>query len=386
MRPANISRVANIEDLRRVARRRVPKIFVDYVDGGSYSEATMRANVDDFDKWGMAPRFLVDVSKRTLDTTILGKPSALPIMIAPNGLTGMLWPKGEAEAAKAAHKAGIPLTLSTVSICTMEEVAAEAKSGFHFQLYLPKDKGLAKSFLDRAKACGAGAIHFTVDANLPALREKDLYNGLRFAGTPALRTMLDILAHPQWALAHVPTGRMPRFGNLPPETGRDLLEQTANMGNINELVITWEHLRWIRQNWDGKLVFKGAMTAEDARQAVDEGCDAVVVTNHGGRQMDGILSSVAVLPRIVAAVGHRTEIILDSGIRRGTQIAKALALGADSVMIGRAYLYGLAAAGEAGVALAIRLLADELSITLGSLGLNSIAELRAKGPGIIERI
>ena len=386
MRRPKLDRVANIDDLREIARRRTPRIFFDYVDGGSYSEATMRANVTDFDKWGFAPRFLVDVSGRSLNSTILGRPTKLPFMIAPTGLAGMLWPSGEVAGARAADTAGIPLALSTVSICGMEEVAAATSAGFHFQFAMTRDRGLAEAMLERARACGAEAVHFTVDSLIPAMRERDQRNGLRVMTRPTLRTLMGILAKPGWAMTHMPKGKLPRFGNLPPESGRDIIEQTAAFGRLMEPNITWEHLTWLRRTWKGKLVFKGTMTIGDAERAVDEGCDAVVVTNHGGRQLDGNLSSIAVLPRIAEAVGDRTEIIFDSGIRRGTQIAKALALGAHSVMIGRAWLYGLAAGGEEGVALAIRLLADELSITLGSLGLNSIDELRQLGPSLIERV
>ncbi len=377
---------ANIDDLRTLARSRLPRIFFDYLDAGSYSEGTMRANIADFDRWGFAPRYLEDVRKRDLSVKVLGRPQRLPIILAPTGLAGMMRWQGEAQAARAASAAGIPLALSNFSVCSVEQVAQNTTSGLHFQLYLTRDRGLSADILRRARAVGVEVLHFTVDANLPAVRERDLRNGFRAQDRLSTRTMWDIATHPRWAMDVLRNGRLPRFGNYPESTGPNLLAQIARMPQILEASPTWDDLDWLRREWPGKLVFKGAMCVDDAVKAVERGADGVVVTNHGGRQMDGTLSSIRALPRIVDAVGRRTTILFDSGIRRGTHIAKALALGAEAVMVGRAYLYGLAADGERGVTTALSLLEQELSIAIGSLGLTGVADLRARGRDLLERL
>lgn len=377
---------ANIEDLRQAARRRLPRLFFDYVDSGSYSETTAALNIADFDRWGFAPRWLEDVRQRDLSVTVMGRKQKLPIMIAPTGMAGMMAHRGEVQAARAAQAAGIPLVLSNMSICSVEEVGAATQSGLHFQLYLSQDKGLSAEMLRRAREAGAEAVHFTVDASLPAARERDVRNGFRAQDRVSMRTLMDIASHPRWAMDVLRGARLPRFGNYPDWTGEHVLAQIAAMPKIMEPAPTWADLDWLRREWPGKLVYKGAMCVEDAQKAVDRGCDAVVVTNHGGRQLDGTLSSIRALPRIADAVGGRTTILFDSGIRRGTHIAKALALGAEAVMVGRAYLWGLAADGERGVATALRLLTDELSIAVGSLGLTSITELRRRGRDLLEEL
>jgi len=366
-----------IEDLRQVHMRKVPKAFFDYADRGSYSEDTLRANRDDLQAIKFRQRILVDVSKRDLSTTILGEPAALPLILAPVGLLGMQHGDGEIVACRAAQAAGIPFTLSTMSICSIEDVAANVEKPFWFQLYVMKDRGFIKALIERAIAAKCGALVLTVDLQVIGQRHMDIKNGLSVP--PQLlsfRNVLDIATKPAW-VASILRGKRRNFGNI---AGH--LPGAQDLGSVSGWVqsqfdpsLNWKDVDWIRSIWPGKLIIKGILDVEDAEEAVKTGAQALVVSNHGGRQLDGAPSSIEVLPEIVDAVGSQIEVLFDGGIRSGQDVMRALALGAKSCMIGRAFAYGLGAAGEAGVAKAIDILRNELNTTMGLCGVNTIAEI-----------
>ena len=365
-----------IEDLRQLHKRKVPKAFFDYADRGSYTEDTLRANVSDLQDIKFRQRILVDVSKRDTSTTILGEPAALPLILAPVGLTGMQHGDGEILACRAAQAAGIPYTLSTMSICSIEDVAANVEKPFWFQLYVMKDRGFIKALIERAIAAKCSALVLTVDLQVIGQRHQDIKNGMAVPPEWTLSKFVDFATKPAW-VSGVLRGKRRTFGNIAghikgmegvTELGRWIQEQF-------DTTLNWNDIAWIRSIWPGKLILKGILDVEDAQQAAKSGAEALVVSNHGGRQLDGAPSSIEALPEIVDAIGAQMEIMFDGGIRSGQDVVRALAMGAQSCMIGRAYIHGLGAAGEAGVAKAIDIIAKEMSVTMGLCGVNSVAEI-----------
>ena len=365
-----------IEDLRQLHKRRVPKAFFDYADRGSYTEDTLRANSEDLQQIKFRQRILVDVSRRDLSTTILGEPAAMPLILAPVGLLGMQHGDGEIHACRAAQAAGIPFTQSTMSICSIEDIAAAVDKPFWFQLYMMKDRGFIKSLIERAIAAKCSALVLTVDLQVIGQRHQDIKNGMSVPPEWSLSKLLDFASKPSW-VAGVLRGKRRSFGNIVghvkgTEDLTKLAEWTASQFDTS---LNWKDIDWIRSIWPGKLILKGILDVEDAELAAKTGAQALVVSNHGGRQLDGAPSSIAVLPEIVDSVGSQMEIMFDGGIRTGMDVVRALALGAKSCMIGRAYAYGLGAGGEAGVAKAIDILAKEMLTTMGLCGVNTIAEI-----------
>jgi L-lactate dehydrogenase (cytochrome) len=365
-----------IEDLRQLHKRRVPKAFFDYADRGSYAEHTLRANQDDLQQIKFRQRVLVDVSKRDLSTRILGEPAALPLILAPVGLLGMQHGDGEIHACRAAQAAGIPFTQSTMSICSIEDIAAAVDKPFWFQLYVMKDRGFIKSLIERAIAAKCSALVLTVDLQVIGQRHADIKNGMTVPPEWTLSKLLDFASKPAW-VAGVLRGKRRTFGNLVGHLKgtEDITALSSWISSQFDTTLSWKDVDWIRSIWPGKLILKGILDVEDAELAAKSGAQALVVSNHGGRQLDGAPSSIEVLPEIVDAVGSKIEIMFDGGIRSGQDVMRALALGAKSCMIGRAYAYGLGAAGEAGVAKAIETIAKELATTMGLCGVNTIAEI-----------
>lgn len=367
---------ACIEDIRRAAARRLPRILFDYIDGGAFGERTLVDNVRDFDRWQLEQRVLVDVSRRTLATTLLGRPAALPMALGPVGFAGLFAPGGEILAARAAHAAGIPFCLSNFGVASLEELRSATDGPLWFQLYVLKDPQLAEHFLRRAENAAVDVLCFTVDIPVASVRERDVRSGFRYVSNVTPRLAMSLMTRPRW-LAGVARHGLPKIAHLAdrPEFGRNVLEQAIRLGQEVDTSIDWNVLRRLRDRWKGRLVLKGVLTGADAVKAAELGVDAIVVSNHGGRQLDGAPSSISVLPEIVAAVGQRVEVLMDGGIRRGSHIAKALALGAKGVMLGRAYAYGLGADGEFGVSEVIRLLATELDVTVAHMGITDVADL-----------
>jgi len=368
--------VTCIEDLRALARRRVPRAFFDYADSGSYSEETLRANRADLEHIKLRQRVLVDVSDRSLATTILGQKVAAPFALAPIGLCGLLHGDGEILAAQAANEAAIPYTLSTMSICSIEEVAEATRRPFWFQLYVIKDRGFSKDILSRAAEAKCNVLVLTVDLQVLGQRHRDIKNGMTVPPEIRLANIIDIATKPAWAWS-ILKGKRKTFGNL---AGHVKGMENANVlaawvQNQFDQALSWKDVEWIKKIWPGKLVIKGILDPEDARTAVRLGADAIVVSNHGGRQLDGALSSISALPAIAQAVGSDTEVLFDGGIRTGADVMRALALGARACLIGRAFVYGLGAGGKAGVSKAIDILKNELSVTMALTGTNRIAEI-----------
>src|ERR1700688_3195298 len=365
-----------IEDLRQVHMRKVPKAFFDYADRGSYAEETLRANREDLQAIKLRQRILVDVSKRDTSTTILGAPAALALILAPGGLTGMQYSDGEIHACRAAQAAGIPYTLSTMSICSIEDVAANVDKPFWFQLYVMKDRGFIKELIERAIAAKCSALVLTVDLQVIGQRHADIKNGMTVPPEWTVSKFFDFATKPAW-VAGVLRGKRRTFGNLVGHLkGTDDITALGTwIATQFDTTLNWKDVEWIRSIWPGKLILKGILDVEDAEEAAKTGAQALVVSNHGGRQLDGAPSSVEVLPQIADAIGAQMEILFDGGIRSGQDVMRALALGAKPCMIGRAYAYGLGAAGEAGVAKALELLGKELITTMGLCGVNTIAEI-----------
>ncbi|WP_316188864.1 alpha-hydroxy acid oxidase [Bradyrhizobium sp. SZCCHNS1054] len=368
-----------IEDLRELHKRRVPKAFFDYADRGSYAEETLRANRDDLQKIKFRQRILVDVSKRDLSTTILGEPSALPIVLAPVGLLGMQHGDGEIHACRAAQAAGIPFTQSTMSICSIEDIAGSVEKPFWFQLYVMRDRGFIKALIERAIAAKCSALCLTVDLQVIGQRHQDIKNGMSVPPEWSLSKLFDFATKPAWVKG-VLQGKRRTFGNIAGhvKNTEDLTKLSAWTASQFDTSLNWKDIDWIRSIWPGKLILKGIHDVEDAKLATDTGAQALVVSNHGGRQLDGAPSSIHVLPGIVDAVGDKIEIMFDGGIRSGQDVMRALALGAKSCMIGRAYAYGLGAGGQMGVAKAIDIIRNELNTTMGLCGVNTIAEIDRK--------
>lgn len=365
-----------IEDLRQAHKRRVPKAFFDYADRGSYSEETLRANREDFAKLKFRQRVLLDVSSRDPSTTILGERSALPLILAPVGLGGLQYADGEIYACRAAQAAGIPYTLSIMAICSMEDVAKHVDKPFWFQLTIFKDRPFVKSLIERAIAVKCSAIVLTVDLPVLGQRHADIKNGMTVPPRWTIDKLFDFASKPAWASA-VMRSKRKTFGNLTGQSGHsgDIKSLATWTNSQFDTTLTWKDVNWVRENWPGKLLVKGILDTEDAREAVKAGVDGIVVSNHGGRQLDGTRSTIAVLPEIVQEVGSQLEVIVDGGIRSGQDVMRALALGAKSCMIGRAYMHGLGAAGQKGVAKAIELIAKEFDVTMGLCGVNSIKEI-----------
>lgn len=368
--------VTNIADLRALARRRVPRAFFEYADSGSYEEETLRANRADLEKLKLRQRVLVDVSKRSMATTIVGQKSELPFALAPIGLTGMQHGNGEILAAQAANSAGIPYILSTMSICSIEHVAEATRKPFWFQLYVIKDREFSKDILQRAQAAQCNVLVLTVDLQLLGQRHRDIKNGMTVPPEIRIKNIIDIATKPAWAWS-ILNSKSWTFGNLAGHVkGMEKVNQLAQWTNQQfDPALNWKDVEWLKSIWPGKVVIKGILDVDDAKTAVKLGADAIVVSNHGGRQLDGAPSSISMLPAIADAVGNDVEVLFDGGIRTGADILRALALGARACLIGRAYVYGLGAGGGAGVAKAIDILKKELDIAMALTGTNSIAEI-----------
>jgi len=365
-----------IEDLRELHRRRVPKAFFDYADRGSYAEQTLRANREDLEQIKFRQRVLVDVSRRDLSTTILGEPAAMPLILAPVGLLGMQHGDGEIHACRAAQAAGIPFTQSTMSICSIEDIAAAVDKPFWFQLYVMKDRGFVRALIERAAAAKCSALVLTVDLHVHGQRHRDIKNGMTVPPELRLNNLIDIATKPAWALS-IARGKRKTFGNIvghhPGMSGVTVLSKWV--AEQFDPTLSWKDVEWIKSLWPGKLILKGILDVEDARAAVKNGAAALVVSNHGGRQLDGAPSSISALPAIADAVGGDLEVMFDGGIRSGQDIARAVAIGARSCMSGRAYIYGLGASGEPGVSRAIEIMRNELDITMALMGITRIADI-----------
>ncbi len=365
-----------IEDLRQVARRKVPRAFFDYAEAGSYSQETLRANREDLERIKLRQRVLVDVSQRDLTTTIIGEQARLPLALAPIGLCGMQHGDGEILACRAAQAAGIPFTLSTMSICSIEDVAQAVGKPFWFQLYVMKDRGFIRALIERAAAARCSALVLTVDLQVLGQRHCDVRNGMTVPPQIKLANLIDVASKPAWALS-ILRGKRKTFGNL--------AGHVRGMENVNSLALwtasqfdpalNWKDVEWVRSIWSGKLILKGILDVEDAKTAARTGASALVVSNHGGRQLDGAPSSISALPKIVEAVGAQIEVMFDGGIRSGQDILRALALGARSCMIGRSYIYGLGAGGEDGVGKAIEILAKELDVSMALTGTRRVQDI-----------
>jgi L-lactate dehydrogenase (cytochrome) len=367
-----------VEDLRQLAAKRVPRMFYDYADTGSWTESTYRANESDFQKIKLRQRVAVNIERRSLATKMIDD-VAMPVALAPTGLTGMQHADGEILAARAAEKFGVPFSLSTMSICSIEDVAANTTKPFWFQLYVMRDRDFVERLIDRAKAARCSALMLTLDLQIIGQRHKDLKNGLSAPPKLTFATLVDLMMKPRWCLGMLGTSRR-TFGNI--------VGHARGVGDMSSLS-TWTHeqfdprlnwgdVEWIKKRWGGKLILKGILDAEDARLAADSGADALIVSNHGGRQLDGAPSSIRALPAIADAVGSRIEVWMDGGIRSGQDVLKAIALGARGTLIGRAFLYGLGAMGEAGVTRCLEIIRNELDLTMAFCGHTDIRRVDRK--------
>ena len=365
-----------VEDLRLLAQRRVPRMFYDYADSGSWTESTYRANEADFQRIKLRQRVAVDMNNRSTRTTMAGTPVAMPVAIAPTGLTGMQHADGEILAAKAAEKFGIPFTLSTMSICSIEDIAAATRAPFWFQLYWMKDRDFMERLIDRAKAARCSALQLTLDLQVLGQRHKDLKNGMTAPPKPTIANIINLMTKPRWCLGMLGTKRH-SFGNLVGHAKgvSDMSSLGAWTREQFDPALDWNDVEWIKKLWGGRLILKGVMDVEDAKLAADSGADAVVVSNHGGRQLDGAPSSITALPAIAEAVGSRIEVWMDGGIRSGQDVLKAWALGARGTLIGRSFLYGLGAMGEAGVTKCLEMIHKELDVTMAFCGHTDIRKV-----------
>ena len=365
-----------IEDLRRLYKARVPKMFYDYAEAGSYSEQTFRENTGDFQKIRLRQRVAVDMTGRSTQSTMIGTKVAMPVALAPIGMTGMQCADGEIKAAKAAQAFGVPFTLSTMSICSIEDIAEHTSAPFWYQLYVMKDEGFVDSAIERARKAGCSALVLTLDLQILGQRHKDLKNGLSAPPRLTLPNILDMMTKPRWSLGMLGTRR---------RTFRNIVGHAKGVGDLSSLMswtnsqfdpqLDWAKVARIRDQWGGKLILKGINDPEDAKMAADFGADAIIVSNHGGRQLDGALSSIRMLPSVLRAVGDRVEVHLDSGIRSGQDVFKALALGAKGTYIGRSYIYGLGAMGQAGVTTALEVIRKELDITMALTGVQKADDI-----------
>ncbi|WP_300655931.1 alpha-hydroxy acid oxidase [Hydrogenophaga sp.] len=368
-----MSVITTVEDLRILAKKRVPRMFYDYADSGSWTEGTYRANSDDFQKIKLRQRVAVNMENRSTRSTMVGQDVAMPVAIAPTGLTGMQHADGEILAARAAKKMGIPFTLSTMSICSIEDVAQHAGEGFWFQLYVMKDRAFIERLVDRAKAARCAALVLTLDLQILGQRHKDLKNGLSAPPKLTIANMINIAGKPRWALGMLGTKRK-QFGNIVGHVSgvADMSSLSAWTATQFDPALNWGDVEWIKKRWGGKLILKGIQDVEDAKLAVASGADALIVSNHGGRQLDGAQSSIEALPAIVDTVGSQIEVHMDGGIRSGQDVLKARALGARGVYIGRPMLYGLGAMGEEGVSKCLQIIHRELDLTMAFCGHTNI--------------
>ena len=375
----HMSAITTIEDLQRLFHKRVPKMFADYVDSGSWTESTYKANESDFDKIKLNQRVAVDMSNRSLKTTMIGQEITMPIAIAPTGLTGMFRADGEMLAARAAEKAGIPFTLSTMSVCSIEDVASVTSKPFWFQLYMMKDRGFIENLIERAKAANCSALMLTLDLQILGQRHKDIKNGLSVPPKMTPSQLWNMAIKPRWCMNMLTTKRH-TFRNIQGHVSdaQDLSSLSVWTQKQFDEKLSWDDVEWIKQKWGGPLILKGIMDEQDAQLAVKSGADAIVISNHGGRQLDGARSTISVLPEIVDAVGNDIEIHMDSGIRSGQDALKAVALGAKGVYLGRSYLYGLGALGEQGVELALDIIRNEMDITMAFCGERKITAMNRK--------
>ena len=370
-----MSPILEIADLKALARRRVPTMFFDYADSGAWTESTYRANEEDFRKIKLRQRVLVDMTNRSLESTMIGEKVSMPVALAPTGSTGMQHADGEMLAAQAAEEFGVPFTLSTMSICSIEDVASATKKPFWFQLYVMRDKDFVLNLIDRAKAAKCSALVLTLDLQILAQRHKDLRNGLSAPPKMTLKNIVDMAIRPRWCMGMLGTQR---------RTFRNIVGHAKGVGDLSSLMswtneqfdprLSWKDVQWIKERWGGKLILKGVLDVEDARMAAASGADAIIVSNHGGRQLDGAPSSISVLGEIVDAVGDQIEVHLDGGIRSGQDVLKALCLGAKGTYIGRPFLYGLGALGKPGVTKALEIIRKELDITLALCGKQKVTD------------
>ncbi len=375
--------VTCIEDLRQLSRKRIAKAIFDYVDRGSYAEETLRANREDLESLVLRQRVAIDVDRRSTRSTMIGQDVTMPVALAPTGLTGLNWADGEMLAARAAERFGVPFTLSTMSICSIEDVKSATTKPFWFQLYVMRDRGFAASLIERAAAAGCSALVLTLDLQVQGQRHQDIKNGLAVPPRLTAATFFDLLSKPGWFL-NVMRSRRRSFGNL---EGR--IPNADSLSTLSQWIqgqfdptLSWKDVEWIKSLWKGKLVLKGILDAEDAKIAASTGADAIIVSNHGGRQLDGTASSIRALPEVVEAVAGKTEVWFDGGIRSGQDVLRALALGAKGTMIGRAFLYGLGAMGEKGVTRCLEIIRNELDVSMALCG---VRDVRSVGPQILRR-
>ena len=374
-----MTKITCIEDLRVLYQQRVPRMFYDYAESGSWTESTFRANVSAFDKIKLRQKVLVNIAQRSLASHMAGQAVSMPVALAPTGLTGMQHADGEILAARAAEQFGVPFCLSTMSICSIEDVAAAVSQPFWFQLYVMRDRDYISRLIQRAKAAGCSALVLTLDLQIMGQRHKDIRNGLSTPPKLTVKNIANMATKPRWALGMLGTRRH-SFGNI---VGH--VKGISDMGSLGAWTaqqfdpsLTWDDIQWIKDQWGGKLILKGVMDPDDARRAVESGADALIVSNHGGRQLDGAPSTMEALPYILAEVGEDIEVWLDGGIRSGQDVLKAIALGAHGTMIGRAFLYGLGAMGEAGVTLCLQIIRNELDLTMAFCGLTDIKDVDRK--------
>lgn len=370
--------ICDIKDLQKLARRRVPKMFYDYVDSGSWTESTYHANESELADIKLRQRVAVDISNRSVKTKMIGQDAVMPVALAPIGLLGMQHADGEIKAAKAAEKFGVPFTLSTMSICSIEDVAENTSQPFWFQLYVMRDRDFIARLIDRAKAAGCSALMLTLDLQILGQRHKDIRNGLSAPPKFSLNSALQVMSRPRWVMNMLTTRR---------HTFRNIVGHAKGVGDLSSLSswtseqfdpnLSWSDIEWVKERWGGKLIVKGILEAEDAIMAVKHGADAIVVSNHGGRQLDGAQSSISALPAIIDAVGDKVEVHFDGGIRSGQDVLKAICMGAHSTYIGRSYVYGLGANGEAGVTNALNIIYNELDTTMALCGERLLSNLGA---------
>jgi L-lactate dehydrogenase (cytochrome) len=366
--------IANIADLRQLAWQRLPRVLFDYIDGGAQDEVTLRANQEDFNRFTLAQRVLRDVSARDQSVTVMGQKFDLPLILSPTGMTGLFWPNGALEAARAASDAGAGFCLSSMSTSTVEDIRKVAKYPTWFQLYVMRDRGVSRELIERAKAAGCSALVLTVDLALQGQRDRDVHNGLTIPPTLRISNLPNFATRPGWVWRYLTGPKVVPASLVKP--GQSTLFTIAGYVNSQfDQSVTWQDIEWAKSIWGGPLALKGILDPNDAKLAVEHGVDAVIVSNHGGRQLDGVRSAISALPDVVDAVAGRAEVILDGGVRRGTDVLKAIALGAKACMIGRPYMYGLAAKGRAGVTQALDLLRNEIDLALALTGNTSLAAL-----------
>jgi len=374
-----VAPITNIEDLRVLHERRVPRMFYDYVDTGSWTESTYRANESDFQKIKFRQRVAINMDNRSIASTMLGESVSMPVALSPVGMTGMQHADGEILVAKAADKFGVPYCLSTMSICSMEEVAKHSKAPFWFQLYVMRDKKFVAKLIERAKAVNCSALVLTLDLQILGQRHKDIKNGLSAPPKLTLKSMMNLMTKPGWCMEMLQTSNR-QFGNIVGHV--DGVDDMASLSDWTagqfDPTLDWDEVEWIKKQWGGKLILKGIIDPEDAVLAKNSGADALIVSNHGGRQLDGAPSTIQALPGVIDAVGPGVEVWLDSGIRSGQDVIKALALGATGTMIGRSYIYGLGAMGEAGVTKALEIISKELDLTMAFCGLKDVRDVSSK--------